>query len=279
MRIALLVALSLLVACNSGRDEPGSTDDAAAAETAAESEGSVEEAAADPPTPPTPVRPSQGSIAAQHEAQQQGAPVDPLPLPAGECTGVTPANPAQAPVAGVAIEAPHALGASCPTWILQDVQPRSCGHMSHYGLDAFEGPTLVVLLSAGCGYCLGQAAKLDELWWSFRAEDRDVNIVIVNQTGQEARLPSLLERTGLPIFQDVAAVNAWQNMDGAKDDFYFYDAEGTLVAYFSSHGVVDTTLATERGYENIRTGLRFLLGDEVVLPNGGHSPHTHHHPR
>lgn len=283
MRIALLALLTLLTACNSGTDTAPTSTEESAPESAEQAEGSAEpaegEVAEEPEVEAAPDEAPANSVAHQHEAQQQEPPAAPLPLPEGECTGVTPTNPREASSPGGTVRNPLSLGASQPRWVLEDVQPRSCGFGSHYGLSEFDGPVLVVLLSAGCAYCHGQAAKLDELWWEFRADGRDVNIVIVNKTGELERRDALLERTGLPMFQDVAPVDAWGAVDGRKDDFFFYDAEGTLVAYFSSHGEVDTTLATEEGYANIRTGLQFLLGDDVELPLGGHSPHTHHHPR
>ena len=263
MRIATAFAL-LFIACNSGSDAPG--------EAAAEIEA-LDEAAPDAAVPPIAVNP----IAAEHEAQQRGAPVDPLPLPDGECTGVAPGNPGSGPVSGTEIVADStALGARRPSWLLQDVQPRSCGHESYYGLDSFDGPMLVVMLSAGCGYCLGQASRLDELWWDLRAEGHEPTIIIVNKSRQEARMSALLERTGLPIFQDVDEVDAWGTMGGSKDDFFYYGADGTLAAYYSSHGEVETTLAAGEGYQNARNTLLHLLGEDIELPNGGHSPHLPH---
>ena len=269
MRIVTAFAL-LLVACNSGSDAPAEEPVEGSGEVPVETEPAAEPAAEETTEEPT------DSIRAAHEAQQHGAPVDPLPLPEGECTGISPTNAGQAAAAGSSIESPTLVGSARPSWLLQDVQPRSCGYESFYGLGDFDGPVLVVLLSAGCGYCLGQAARLDELWWEFKAEGRDVNIVIVNMAQQEERLSALTERTGLPIFQDTTEVNAWGNLGGHKDDFFYYGADGALVAYYSSHGAVETTLASDDGYGIARNTLLHLLGEDIELPMGGHSPHLPH---
>jgi hypothetical protein len=272
MRLILTFAI-LLAACQSAPEAPAPVDpttpDEQAAEPEAAANGSgIREAPEDPMagTPP-------GAPAAFGEEPAVAAPT---PAPPGECVGVIPVSPADAPSVGDQREDPTALGNTRPTWMLEDVQPNSCGFGKHYSLSEFEGPTLTVLLSAGCGYCLGQAAKLDELWWELKAAGHDVNIVIINQANQEERMSALLERTGLPILQDTEEVDAWANLAGAKDDFYYY-LGGVLTAYYSSHGDAATNLSTEEGYDNARSVLLHLSGEEVALPMGGHSPNTHNH--
>ena len=63
-------------------------------------------------------------------------------------------------------------------------------------------------------------------------------------------------------------------MDGAKDDFFYYGADGTLTAFYSSHGEVQTTLLGDEGYQIARNTLLHLLGEDIELPSGGHSPRT-----
>ncbi len=274
MRLILAFAI-LLAACQS-TPEPSPAVDSPADPT--EEVVPEEEAAADPAADePEVEEPAAGTPpVAQGQNGEQAEAAAPTPAPPGECVGVTPVTVAEAPVVGEARENPTALGTAVPTWALEDVQPNSCGFGKHYSLSEFEGPTLIVLLSAGCGYCLGQAAKLDELWWELKAAGHDVNIVIINQTHQEERMSSLLERTGLPVLQDTEEVDAWGNLAGAKDDFYYFNG-GTLEAYYSSHGEAPTNLSRDEGYAAARSVFQHLLGEEVALPMDGHSPNTHNH--
>ena len=174
------------------------------------------------------------------------------------------------PSSGDPIECPTCLGSSTPNWILYDFQPLSCGAGSHYGLDQFEGhPTMVVLLSAGCSYCLGQTVKLEELWWELTGAGHEFHFVVVNLNSMAGRQPNLTDRGSFAMFQDTEEIDAWGLHGGNKDDFYFYDAGGTLRAFYPARGSVETTLSEEQGYANIRDAMLHLLDEDVELPGGG----------
>lgn len=185
------------------------------------------------------------------------------------CVGVAPQAVADGPYGGTPAECPTCVGAATPDWKLLDVQPSSCGTGRYYGLQEFVGaPTLVVLLSAGCGYCLSQAAQLEKLWWELDAAGHRFHFVIVNMWAAGGALPQLLERVSFPVFQDTQDLDVWTAMGGAKDDFYFYDSEGALAAWFKSGGVMQTALTSESGYANVRDAMLHLLGEDVAMPEG-----------
>lgn len=189
---------------------------------------------------------------------------------ADECTGATPTRTTPEPSAGEPVECATCLGETAPSWTLTDFQEQSCGFGQTYGLDAFRGkPLMVVLLSAGCGYCLGQAEKLEELWWELRADGHEFTFAVINMAAQAERQSALLERASFPMFQGTPDVDGWALMGGGKDDFYFYDADGVLRAHYPAHGTVDTGLSRDEGYGNVRDAMLHLLGEEVALPGDG----------
>ena len=198
----------------------------------------------------------------------------PLAVPSEDCVGPHPEAHAEEPVAAAPQECPTCLGASMPNWRLYDFQPISCGFGQHYGLDQFVGrPTLVVMLSASCGYCLGQASKLEELQLELQAAGVETHFAVVNSAGTEDRQQSLADRVSFPLFQDTQDRFGWGAFNGEKDDFFIYDATGRLAAYYPSHGTVETTLSIEEGYGNLRDALLHVSGRaDVALPadgNGG----------
>ena len=108
--------------------------------------------------------------------QSGGAPSINVPLPGVDdgnrtCIGVVPERTTPAPTKGDPITGPTSPGALKPTWTLEDVQPQSCGANQTYGLDAFDGkPLMVVLLWGGCGFCQSQAEKLQQMHYELRAQ-------------------------------------------------------------------------------------------------------------
>lgn len=245
--------------------------------------GAPAEAAA--PTPPAQTADASASATLEEQAPAPASAAEPaedragapaaaaapqLAQAADECTGTTPSRTTEAPSAGEPVECTTCLGDAAPLWSLTDFQEQSCGFGQTYGLDAFQGrPLMVVLLSAGCGYCLGQAEKLEELWWELRANGHEFNFAVINMAAQAERQSALLERASFPMFQGTPDVDGWALMGGGKDDFYFYDADGFLRAHYPAHGTVDTGLSREEGYGNVRDAMLHLLGEEVALPGDG----------
>ena len=127
------------------------------------------------------------------------------------CIGVEPTRTSDEPSVGEPSDEPTMPGSIKPNWTLRDVQPQSCGYDQHYGLDAFDGqPLLVVLLRGTCGFCHGQAVKLQQMHYELRAEGIDIHFVIVNEyLGENSYAEQFVERTYFPIFQDVENVDAW----------------------------------------------------------------------
>lgn len=184
-----------------------------------------------------------------------------------ECVGVEPETTYEAPYVGEPLECPTCVGSPTPDWALTDFQAISCAKGEIYGLEAFRGaPTMVVLLSAGCSYCLGQTVKLEQLWWELQAAGHEFHFVVVNLKSMSERQQNLLDRASFPMFQDTDETNVWEFMGGGKDDFYFYDSEGTLAAWFPASGDVETTLSVDEGYANVRDAMLHLLGEDVDMP-------------
>lgn len=206
---------------------------------------------------------------AQADVELDSEPDAPL-VPPEDCIGVTPEFDHGAPSAGDGHECPTCLGEPAPNWVLYDFQPLSCGAGSHYGLDQFQGrPTMLVLLSAGCSYCLSQTVKLEEMWWELTGEGHEFNFVVVNLASMASRRSNLTDRAGFPMFQDTPELDIWGVQGGRKDDFYFYDAEGILRAFYPARGTVETYLSSEEGYGNVRDAMLHLLGEDVALPADG----------
>ena len=200
-------------------------------------------------------------------AEEETSPMAPV---SSECTGLEIAGDASAPApeSGEAIEAPTTIGSLAPSWKLEDVQPQSCGYGQVYGLDAFRGqPILVVLMWSGCGFCQAQAAKLQEMEYELAAEGLAVQIIIVNMVNERNPIGELTNRCTFPIFQDVESVDAIGLHGGKKDDFYFYDGDGVLRRHMT-YGEQDNIVLNEpEGYEHIKTAL-------VALINGTEQPST-----
>lgn len=176
--------------------------------------------------------------------------------PVGPCIGSDAIVPVDAPEIGELVADPTAPGSMHPNWRLMDFQPQSCGFGQTYGLDAFRGQTLVVvLLSAGCSYCLGQTIKLEQMRYQLEVEGHDVHFAVVNLKTMADRQDSLVERGSFPLFQDTAEVDAWGLHEGRKDDFYIYDADGVLQTFLPASGEIPTNLSTDEGYANLHDAI------------------------
>ena len=85
-----------------------------------------------------------------------------------------------------------------------------------------------------------------------KALGKDVHVVIVNiDTGVKYQNEFVDRFTG-PLLQDTAEVGAWTLLGGKKDDFFFYDSTGSLVAYLPIDGTVSINMQTIDGYANVR---------------------------
>ncbi|MCB9506754.1 MAG: hypothetical protein H6700_11115 [Myxococcales bacterium] len=250
--ISTAVCAVALAACDSHAPTP--TPEPAAAEGAPSGTPSADEA-----------------TAAAAEATAAQAPTAPAPSDGGAAAALVPPEDCATPRPTVVHDAPtpgepsgcepHEIGGKGPLWALRDVQPQSCGAGAIYGLDAFHGHvTVVALLSATCGYCLAQAQKLEEMAATFEAMGQDVEFAIVNHAPTAEQAGALLERVSFPVFQDVAEVDAWGLLDGAKDDFFVYDTEGHLFSFLRASPDLDTNLSTPTGFVTLKNQVLAALG-------------------
>ena len=148
------------------------------------------------------------------------------------------------------------IGALPPEWALTDFQPVSCGYDATYGLDLFRGHTTVaVLLAAWCGFCQNQSIKLNQMRYEFALEGRDVQFVIINQSNAIDKQQNFVDKTAIPLLQDLPDINVWGLHNGSKDDFYIYNRAGELVTYLPMSGELSLNLSTTEGYDNVRNAI------------------------
>lgn len=81
---------------------------------------------------------------------------------------------------------------------------------------------------------------------------RDVAVVAINIIAAEETQADLASQGEYPMFQDVAAVNAWARHGGAKDDLYVYGSDGKLVRHLAYGGDVDVNLSDSAAYEVVK---------------------------
>lgn len=196
--------------------------------------------------------------------------------PASFCTGAALDEYYCDAFGGEPLVDPTAIGSTQPFWVLQDLQPQSCGFEQYYGLDGFHGtPTMMVLLWAGCGFCQAQTEKLQQMHYELQAMGIVVHFVIIDQSSENPPIENLTERCNFPILQDESGVNAWSLQGGRKDDFYFYDSNGVLKNFIPSTGDVvltsyeDPPMDPTSGYTNVKNAVLDLVehdGEPPVIP-------------
>lgn len=118
-----------------------------------------------------------------------------------------------------------------PAWERTDIQPNSPRAQQTYGLEAFRGRTLVVVLLEGyCPYCQSNAKVAEQLHAALKAEKRDVEILVLADNAAD----QYVGKIGLRIFHDnLAGRPAWQAMrSGAYKHDTFVFAPNGLRTYF-----------------------------------------------
>lgn len=85
-----------------------------------------------------------------------------------------------------------------------------------------------------------------------KAAGRDVAFVTVNIMAAESTQAELVKAGEYPMFQDLAAVNAWGQHGGVKDDLFVYGSDGKLVRYLKYGGDVDTNLSDALAYDAVK---------------------------
>jgi Fe-S cluster biogenesis protein NfuA len=151
----------------------------------------------------------------QEEAEAELPPQEKVETPATSSTNdpTSPTTPSQT-----------STQFALPSWMRQDVQPQSERHGQTYGLEAFRGKAIaVVLLEGYCPYCQSNSKLAQELDDELKAEGFDAQIVVLAD-GYGGEFAS---RIALPIFQD-ADKSAWKEMrpNAYKHDTYVFAPSG-----------------------------------------------------
>ena len=81
---------------------------------------------------------------------------------------------------------------------------------------------------------------------------KDATLVVLNVDTGVKYQNELVDRFTGPLLQDTAETGAWKLLGGKKDDFFFFDSKGELVAYLPIDGSVSINLQTAEGYANVR---------------------------
>jgi len=137
-----------------------------------------------------------------------------------------------------------------PKWQLLDIQPKSPGYGSTYGLDTFQGKRVAVLLGAGwCNSCLSQATSMAKIQGALANQGRkDIQMVVIHdktatsQADQKAMTDaSTVGGTSIPVFQSTATADGWALQGGKKNDAFIYALNGRQVFFFKGEATVNIT--------------------------------------
>lgn len=126
-----------------------------------------------------------------------------------------------------------------PAWKREDVQPESARFGQTYGLEAFAGKTLVVVLLEGyCPFCQSNSVVAEELQADFAAEGLDVETVILGDPNAE----QFAGKVTLPIFRD-ADKSAWKEMrsGASKHDTFVFAPNGERTYFWPGSYQGDAT--------------------------------------
>ncbi len=141
-----------------------------------------------------------------------------------------------APAGGSGGGAPAGGGAGAqfayPLWQREDIQAASPRHSQVYGLEAFRGRTVVVVLLEGfCTFCRSNVVVAEQLQTTLQGEGRDVEIVVLS----DANASDFASRTRLRLFRDAEAGRpAWREMRPAasKHDTFVFAPSGERVYFW-----------------------------------------------
>ncbi|MBM4343278.1 MAG: redoxin domain-containing protein [Deltaproteobacteria bacterium] len=134
-----------------------------------------------------------------------------------------------------------------PKWELQDINPGSKGANNTYGLDAFKGKKVVVaLVSDWCASCISQTKLMQKLQDKYDAAGKNAQMIVINDKKTNDKTKLTKEVTTIPIFQDVAGVDAWAKMDAPhagkfsgsdiRNSGYGFAKNGAEIMYFKPSG-------------------------------------------
>lgn len=135
-----------------------------------------------------------------------------------------------------------------PKWELKDINPGSAGYNTTYGLDAFKGKKVVVaLVSDWCNSCRSQTQLMQKMQDEANASGHSDTVMVMINDKQKSD-PSQLTKLAkdIPIFQDVAGVDAWVKMNEShagefngsaiRNSGYGFAKNGAAIMYFAPNG-------------------------------------------
>ena len=140
------------------------------------------------------------------------------------------------------------VGVPLPQFQLVDISPNSPGFNKKYGLEAFAGKKVVVaLVSDWCNSCRAQAKMMQQLQDSANANGKaDTVMVLINDKQKSNPADLFSQIKNIPIFQDVAGVDAWGKMNAPhagkftgsaiRNSGYGFAKNGTEIMYFAPNG-------------------------------------------
>jgi hypothetical protein len=94
----------------------------------------------------------------------------------------------------------------------------------------------------------------------FLAMGISVHFVSVNTISGADSAGKLVDVCAFPLLQDTEDVNAWDLVQGKKDDMFILDANGNVLTLLPNGGDLSTNLSTEEGYNNVKYSLYEALG-------------------
>ncbi len=142
-----------------------------------------------------------------------------------------------------------------PQWSLPDVQPKSPGNGSSYGLDAFKGKRIILMMGAGwCASCMEQAKIMEKVNQELIAAGRtDVQMLALIDPNQTQ---PFTDAVSFPCFAGDYKVHKQPMLDGSthdgfKNDGYAYDADGRFMGFFQGYDTVYTNLFEDFVRQNV----------------------------
>ncbi len=131
-----------------------------------------------------------------------------------------------------------------PSWQLPDINPKSPGVNTTYGLEAFHGKRIIVDMGAGwCAACIAQADVATPIHTQLTTQGRsDVAFVQIIDTNQP---DPMFSHTEEPLMAGSWSVHKQVMPDGStragdKSDAYAYDYDGRFMGFFEGNGTVYT---------------------------------------
>ncbi|RYZ09394.1 MAG: hypothetical protein EOO73_03600 [Myxococcales bacterium] len=124
-------------------------------------------------------------------------------------------------------------GATAPSFLLEDFQPKSPRFGEAYGVEEFRGSVLLMpLFAAWCPDCVACALLLDGVYQEWLEEGLNVRVMSINSDDGRSSRHKLVDVCSFPLLQDTAEANVWGQLQGARDDHYIYTPTGVLDRFY-----------------------------------------------